>query len=255
MKLLQHTISTMAVCAIVCFTPLCTGQGESTPSSATPPAATQSTPAPQANAPGPVAAPAVDTARPAASPAPTNVPAAKAGTDAPAAADPKPSRPQTGARSSYIIGPLDVIDVRVWNQPQLSSAMAVGPDGIISMPLIGEVKADGLTTGQLKEVLQTRLTEFLNNPEVDVTIGKINSKRCFVYGEVLRPGPFSLVETTTIMDVISEVGFKEFANPKKITIQRGDQTFHFNYEDFRKGKNKEKNVNIVIQNGDRVYVP
>ena len=178
----------------------------------------------------------------------------------PPAASAKPAAQATSEKSEaqkrYVIGPLDVLVIKVWNQTQLSGAFDVGPDGMVSMSLIGEVKADGLTTTQLRDTIQAKLKDCcLNDPIVEVSIGKINSKRYFVYGEVLRPGPFPLIEKTTIMDALSEVGFKEFANPKKITIQRGDQTFHFNYEDFRKGKNRDKNLNIELQNGDRVYVP
>jgi polysaccharide export outer membrane protein len=156
----------------------------------------------------------------------------------------------------YVIGPLDILSVKVWNQPQLSGFVDVLPDGMISMSLIGEVKADGLTPGQLRDALKTRLSEFLNNPEVDVQVTKVNSKRYFVYGGVLRPGEFPLVGTTTIMDALSMIGgFKDFAKPNKITIQRGTQTFHFNYRDFSKGRNMDKNANIELQNGDRIYVP
>jgi polysaccharide export outer membrane protein len=156
----------------------------------------------------------------------------------------------------YVIGPLDILSVKVWNQPQLSGFVDVLPDGMISMSLIGDVKAEGLTPGQLREALKTRLSEFLNNPEVDVQVTKVNSKRYFVYGGVLRPGEFPLVGKTTVMDALSMIGgFKDFAKPNKITIQRGTQTFHFNYRDFSKGKNMDKNVNIELQNGDRIYVP
>ena len=162
----------------------------------------------------------------------------------------------SASQKRYVIGPLDVLYIKVWNQPQLSGPVDVRPDGILSMSLIGEVKADGLTPAQLKEAIQTRLSDFLNNPEVDVGIAKINSKRYFVYGGVGHPGEFPLVETTTIMDALSQVGgFRDFAKQNKITIQRGTQTFHFNYKDFSKGKNMDKNANIEIQNGDRIYVP
>ena len=189
----------------------------------------------------------------------------KAASEAPSSPS-KPTQPQAGkataekneAQKRYIIGPLDVLLIKVWNQQQLSGAFDVGPDGMVAMSLIGEVKADGLTTTQLRDAIQARLKDCcLNDPIVEVSVGKINSKRAYVYGEVIRQGPYPLIEKTTIMDVLSEVGFKDFANPKKIIIQRDatNETFHFNYEDFRKGKNKEKNVNIELQNGDRVYVP
>jgi polysaccharide export outer membrane protein len=153
-----------------------------------------------------------------------------------------------------VLGPLDVISVKVWNNPNLSSPLDVGSDGMISLPLIGQVKADGLTAQQLKEVLAGRLGEFLNSPEVDVQVLKVNSKRFFVYGEVGRPGEFPLVEATTVMDALSQVGgFRDFANTKKIYVLRGSQKFNFNYKDVSKGKNLEQN--ILLQSGDRIFVP
>ena len=99
-----------------------------------------------------------------------------------------------------------------------------------------------------------RLKEFLNNPEVNVQVAQVHSKRYFVYGEVGRPGEFPLVQETTVMDALSNVGgFRDFANPKKIYVLRGTQKFNFNYKDVSNGKNLEQN--IVLQNGDRIFVP
>ena len=234
MKVSGITVCALTISIFLCATGLSSAQSEGLPSSANPTLSPQKALAPQKEQINP--------------PATSAKPATQ-------------SSPQTGsekaeAQKRYVIGPLDVLVIKVWNQQQLSGAFDVGPDGMVSMSLIGEVKADGLTAVQLRDSIQAKLKDCcLNDPIVEVSIGKINSKRYFVYGEVLRPGPFPLVEKTTIMDALSEVGFKEFANPKKITIQRGDQTFHFNYEDFRKGKNREKNVNVELQNGDRIYVP
>jgi polysaccharide biosynthesis/export protein len=164
--------------------------------------------------------------------------------------------PATAAptKKPYVIGPLDVLIIKVWNNPNLSGPANVGSDGMLSIPLIGEVKADGLTQKQLKESLTERLKEFLNNPEVDVQIGKVNSKRYFVYGGVQRAGEFPLIQDTTVMDAMSLVGgFKDFANPKKIRIQRGTQEFIFNYKDVSRGKKMEQN--ILLENGDRIFVP
>lgn len=129
------------------------------------------------------------------------------------------------------------------------------------MPLIGDVVADGLTKDQLKAAISKKLAEccFNNDPEVDVQVEKINSKRYFVYGGVGRAGEFPLVRPTTVMDALSEVGgFRDFANTKKIRIQRmlpnGQTTeLKFNYKDVSKGKNMEQN--ILLQNGDRIFVP
>jgi polysaccharide export outer membrane protein len=154
----------------------------------------------------------------------------------------------------YVIGPLDVLYIKVWNNAQLTSPYDVRPDGMLSMPLIGEVKADDLTVAQLTEKLKMRLSEFLKDPVIDIQVAKINSKRYFVYGGVTKPGEFPLVGKTTVMDALSMVGdFKDFANRKKIRIQRGSQTLNFNYNDVSRGKHMEQNV--VLQNGDRIFVP
>jgi polysaccharide export outer membrane protein len=158
-----------------------------------------------------------------------------------------------------VIGPLDVVEIRVWNNPSLSGAVAVEADGTISLPLIGEIKADGLTVRQLKETLTERFKDLMNNPDVNVQMGRVNSKRIFIYGGVLRGGEFPLLRDTTVMDALSNVGgFKDFANTKKITVQRvlpsGEvKKFNFNYKDVSRGKNMDQN--ILLRNGDRIFVP
>lgn len=235
-------MSLKIVFALVCAAAFCCAQTETASSPGTPPAAKEA-PANPPQAPAPPVAAANDQLPP------TGKPAAEGKSPtAQAAASP------AGGKAPYVLGPLDVISVKVWNNPNLSSPLDVGSDGMISLPLIGQVKADGLTAQQLKEVLAGRLGEFLNSPEVDVQVLKVNSKRFFVYGEVGHPGEFPLVEATTIMDALSQVGgFRDFANTKKIYVLRGAQKFNFNYKDVSKGKNLEQN--ILLQNGDRIFVP
>jgi polysaccharide export outer membrane protein len=187
-------------------------------------------------------------------------PARKPGTEQKTATDNNSSAGKAASGTApYVIGPLDVLIIKVWGQANLSGPVDVTPDGTISMPLIGEVKADGLTKEQLKEAVATKLGDFLNSPEVDVQVAKINSKRFFVYGGVGRQGEFPLVRPTTVMDAMSSVGgFRDFSNTKKIRIQRAMpngaiQEFKFNYKDVSKGKNMEQN--ILLQNGDRIFVP
>lgn len=246
MKVSQKIVSALVVCILVWTGTLAAAQNETAPSSGTPAAPVQATP----REPAPEAQKPAEDAGPAPVAATTNPPAPSPKSGA------KPAAGTTNAQGRYVIGPLDVVVVKVWNQPQLSGPVSVGPDGLVSLSLIGEVKADGLTTLQLRDVIKTRLNEFLNNPEVDVTIGKINSKRYYVYGGVAKGGEFQLDQKTTIMDALSLVGgFKDFAKPDKITIHRGTETFKFNYKDFIKGKNMDKNANIELQNGDRIVVP
>jgi polysaccharide biosynthesis/export protein len=246
MKVLQKIVFALACAA---------ASGWAQTETASPPAAkeAQATQAP-ANAPQTSAAPSLQAATPVAGAsdqlAPARKPAAEGKTPAAAA----PASPAGAKGAPYVLGPLDVISVKVWNNPNLSSTLDIGPDGMISLPLIGQVKADGLTSMQLREALAKRLGEFLNSPEVDVQVLKVLSKRFFVYGEVGHPGEFPLVQETTIMDALANVGgFRDFANQKKIYLMRGTQKFDFNYKDVSKGKHLEQN--IPVQNGDRIYVP
>jgi polysaccharide export outer membrane protein len=166
----------------------------------------------------------------------------------------------TDPRSApYTFGPLDVIVVKVWNNQPLSGVYDVHQDGIMSMPLIGDIKADGLTQSQLTEIISKKLGDCcLKTPVVNVELGKNNSKRYFVYGEVGHAGDFPLVRATTVMDALSDVGgFRDFANQKKIRILRilpsGEpKTYIFNYKDVSHGKNMQEN--ILLQPGDRIYV-
>lgn len=211
---------------------------------------------PTGSQPGVVAAPVAPESEPKAqNPPNTETPKVEAPKEAPAptASGAKPG-PATVAGKSYIIGQNDVLSVKVWNQAQISGMVDVHLDGMITIPLVGEIKAEGLTENQLKEVITKRLGEVLTAPEVDVNVLKINSKHYRVYGAVGRPGPYPLVERTTIMDALSGAGnLKEFAKPK-IEIRRGNMTFYFNYKDFMKGKNKDKNVNLELQDGDEIIV-
>jgi polysaccharide export outer membrane protein len=164
----------------------------------------------------------------------------------------------------YVIGPEDILMIRVWEQPSISGQVTVGPDGMISLQLINEVKADGLTPEQLKGVLTQKLKEFIRIPDVNVQVVRVNSRKFIILGEVSRPGSFSLTGPTTVMEaLVSGGGFREFANPKKIYILRTEvnpQTkkpetvkLKFNYKDVSHGKNMEQN--ILIQNGDQIFVP
>jgi polysaccharide biosynthesis/export protein len=192
-------------------------------------------------------------------PAPDLPPTRKPGADVkPAAGAAKGTAKES---QPYVIGALDVLSVKVWGQQNLTSMYAVAADGSISLPLIGDIAADGLTREQLKEAISKKLAEccFNNDPEVDVQVEKINSKRYFVYGGVGHAGEYPLIRPTTVMDAMSAVGgFGQFSNTKKIRIQRtlpsGQVTeLKFNYKEVSQGKNMEQN--ILIQNGDRIFVP
>jgi polysaccharide export outer membrane protein len=186
-------------------------------------------------------------------------------TTPPAAPDPlelppvkKPSAaPQSSDSTAkpYIIGPLDVLYIRVWNQPNLTGPVNVGPDGMLSISLVGEIAADGLTVEQLRGAIKTRLDrDFFNSSEVSVEVVKINSKKFFIMGGVNRPGPYPLNGKTTVSEALSNAsGFSGFANQKKIYVLRGAKKIPFNYKDVIAGKHLEQD--IELENGDKIVVP
>ena len=169
-----------------------------------------------------------------------------------------------GLRGAYIIGPEDALSIRVWDQPNLSGPVTVGPDGMISLPLIDEVRAEGLTTEQLKRTLTEKLRSFINEPDVNVLMIRANSRKCIIQGEVNRPGQFSITGDTHIMEaLVFAGGFREFANPKKIYLLRQEEDasgkksaakkYKFNYKEVSQGKHMEQN--ILVKNGDLIFVP
>src|SRR5208283_4142149 len=116
--------------------------------------------------------------------------------------------PQAGAGvtaepNSYIIGIEDVLDISVWQEPNVSRSVPVRPDGKISIPLVNDIQAAGLTPMQLAASITESLKKFLNKPQVTVTVTAINSQRVFVVGEVNRPGPLPLLPGMTVLQAIS----------------------------------------------------
>ncbi len=155
---------------------------------------------------------------------------------------------------SYIIGAEDLLFIQVWREPDFTRQVVVRPDGKFSLPLIGEVQAAGLTPEQCSKNLRESLSKLINNPDVSISVLAVNSKRYYIDGEVFRPGLYRLVTPTTILEALSEAGgFRDFANPKKIRVLRGSQTYKFNYKEVIRGKNMSQN--IYLQNGDHIIVP
>ena len=156
--------------------------------------------------------------------------------------------------SSYKIGPEDVIQIRVWREPELSVQQSVRPDGKITLPLIGDVNANETTPKELSTIIGTKLKEFINNPSVMVTVEQVRSKKYTITGEIGRPGSYPLLTSTTVLDALTNSGgFRDFANKKKITVIRGEERFRFNYNEVIEGKNMEQN--IELRNGDLIVVP
>jgi polysaccharide biosynthesis/export protein len=159
---------------------------------------------------------------------------------------------------AYLIGPEDVLDVSVWKEPDVSRVVPVRPDGRISLPLINDVQAAGLSPQQLAGSVSEKLKKYLNGPQVTVIVTAINSQRVFVVGEVLRAGAFPMLPGMTVLQALSSAGgFTTFADVKKIHVVRlrnGKQVeIPFNYRDVLRGENSEQN--IKLEPGDTIVVP
>jgi polysaccharide export outer membrane protein len=164
----------------------------------------------------------------------------------------------TTSNAEYIIGPQDVVQIDVWKEPEITRTIPVRPDGKVSLPLVNDVQAAGLTAMQLAGVIREGLTKYLTNPQVTVTVTMINSRRVFLTGEVSRTGAIPLLPNMTVLQALSTAGgFTPFARIKDIYILRvenGKQTkYPFHYKDVVKGKRPEDN--IVLQPNDVIVVP
>ncbi len=159
----------------------------------------------------------------------------------------------------YMIGEGDLLAVRVWKNQELSVEVPVRPDGMISVPLVNDVKAAGLTTDQLRTDIATRLSEFITAPDVTVVVLRADSKRVWVLGEVARPGPVQLASQLYIIDALSAAGgFSPFADDDDIRIiRRGadgqELEFEFDYSAYVRGR--APGTNIALQPGDTIVVP
>jgi polysaccharide biosynthesis/export protein len=155
---------------------------------------------------------------------------------------------------AYLIGAEDVISIRVWKEPENSGQFVVRPDGKISIPLIGEIQAAGLTPEKLSANIAQGLQKVMVHPEVTVGVEKVNSKKYFIQGEVNRPGSYPLVIDTSVLEaLVNAGGFREFANTKKIVVLRGSERLKFNYHEVTKGKKMDQN--IMVKPGDQIIVP
>jgi polysaccharide export outer membrane protein len=156
--------------------------------------------------------------------------------------------------NKYVIGPEDVLYVQVWRENDFTRQVVVRPDGRITMPLIGELQAGGLTPQQLTGSIKEQLTKYINSPDVSISVQEVRSKKYYMDGEVLKPGPYALITPTTVLEAISAAGgFRDFANQKDIHILRGVKIImKFNYKDVTKGKHTDEN--IYLENGDHIVV-
>jgi polysaccharide biosynthesis/export protein len=163
------------------------------------------------------------------------------------------------APDAYVIGVGDGLDVNVWKEPEISKTVAVRPDGVITLPLIGEIKAVGLTPNQLQDQITAALSKVLSDPQVTVIVVGIQSLSYNVMGNVAKPGYYPLIHPTTILDAISLCGgFRDFAKEKKIYILRTDATgkqrkIYFNYKQVIKGINMAQNIELAPR--DTLVIP
>jgi polysaccharide export outer membrane protein len=157
-----------------------------------------------------------------------------------------------------VIGPDDVLTVIFWRDKDMSTDATVRPDGKISLPLLNEVQAAGLTPDQLREQLTQSASKFFEDPTVAVVVKQINSRKVFITGQVNKPGPYQLMGPTTVLQLLSMAGgVLEFADSKNIVILRTENgkpvSYRFNYKDVSKRKNLQQN--IELRPGDTVIVP
>jgi len=156
---------------------------------------------------------------------------------------------------SYMIGAEDVLHIEVFRDPDYTRSIPVRPDGKITLPLIGDIQAEGLTPERLAMSIKEALSQFENNPEVTISVLAVNSKSFNVAGKVNKVGRWPLATPIRVFDAIGLAGgFQDFADEKHVTIVRGTQRLTFNYKDYVKGKKEALEQNILIQNGDTVLV-
>jgi polysaccharide export outer membrane protein len=173
----------------------------------------------------------------------------------------KPEPAQAGgaaaAGADYVIGADDTLHISVWKEPDLTATLPVRPDGKISLPLLNDVTAAGLTPLQLGASITEKLKKYISDPHVTVVVTAMNSRRIFVTGEVTHTGAMPLLPNMTMLQVLSSAGFTQFANVKNIYLLRtenGKQVkLPFNYKDVVKGNHPEQN--IMLKPGDTVVVP
>jgi polysaccharide export outer membrane protein len=158
----------------------------------------------------------------------------------------------------YVIGPEDVLYIQVWKEEPLSQTVMVRNDGKISLPLIDEIQAAGLTPLQLKEVLTQKFKQFVETPIITVIVREAKSFKVYIGGQIARPGVYTLVSEITILQLIPLAGgFTEWANQRKILLIRkegGKETrFTINYKKIISGEDLSNN--LILKTGDTVIVP
>jgi polysaccharide export outer membrane protein len=178
--------------------------------------------------------------------------------DKPLANQPASQTPATPSMTdSYVIGASDVISVAVFKEPTMSNSLLVRPDGMISMPLLGDIKASGKTPLQLADEIAIKLKRYVQDPNVTVILNQMNSKRVFLIGEIGKTGPIEMTPGMTLLEAIATGGgLSQYANAKKIYILRTEagkqQKIPVQYKQVLKG---DLSLNLILNPGDTIVVP
>jgi polysaccharide export outer membrane protein len=166
-----------------------------------------------------------------------------------------PAKAQAGAE--YIIGPEDVLHIAVWKEADLTATLPVRPDGKVSLPLLNDVQAAGLTPIQLADSVAEKLKKYVSDPRVTVVVTQINSKRIYMMGEVAHTGPMPMSPNMTVMQALASAGVNQFANTKKIYLLRNEngkqEKLPVPYNKLMKGQEMDRNY--PLQAGDTIVVP
>ena len=173
-------------------------------------------------------------------------------------AGPPKSRPLPAGLDDYRIGPEDVLSISVWKNEAMSRVLPVRPDGMISLPLLDDIMAAGLTPMELRNVLAQKLAEYVPSPSVTVIVNDVHSFKVSVIGEVVKPARYELKSRTSVLDVLALAGgFNQFAARTRIVVlrQEGDKKVRipFNYNRVTAGSADEEN--LYLRPGDIVLVP
>ena len=165
---------------------------------------------------------------------------------------------EVSVSDDYVIGAEDVLGVQFWREPEMSGDVIVRPDGMITLPLLGEVKAEGLKPNVLRDQVKSAAERFLTDANVTVIVRQVNSRKIYVTGQVAKPGAYSLASPRTVLQALAMAGgVTEYAESDNISVARTEQgktkIFKFNYKNVSKGKGIEQN--IQLQPGDTVMVP
>jgi len=166
--------------------------------------------------------------------------------------------PNTAVPKGFVIGPEDVLGIHFWRDQDMSGEVTVRPDGMITLPLVGDIRAAGVSPAVLKDQIEKAASRLLTGPNVTVAVKQINSLKVFITGEVSKPGPYPLTGPRTVLQLISVAGgLLEYEDKDNILVLRSvngqQKSYKFRYSDVARGKSLEQN--IELQPGDTVLVP